>query len=209
VELVLVSKEGVPVRQEAGLRLSNALTPAAKDAVAAAVQSTMELMRQSAIAQLSEAILRRCPQPKPELGRINRRGNHQNQRHPDPVPPSPAQGDPTLGPNDARLKTRLLLVGQQAKLCDDQASARLPEVLTLPARGAAAAAIESSLEVLLRNALAQITQALEMRCPKSGNEGENAGSKPFDYSLPVQDDFPTVLPSPPKKTEPAQASPGS
>ena len=103
----------------------------------------------------------------------------------------------------------LLLVGEQAKLCDDQASARLPEVLTLPARGAAAAAIESSLEVLLRNALAQITQALEMRCPKSGNGGENAGSKPFDYSLPVQDDFPTVLPSPPKKTEPAQASPGS
>lgn len=71
-----------------------------------------------------------------------------------------------------------------------------------PARGAAAAAIESSLEVLLRNALAQIMQAVEMRCPKSCNsEGK---PKPFDYSSPVQDDFPTVLPSPPKKTQPAQ-----
>ena len=158
LELVVVSKESVPVQQEASLRLSNALTPAAQDAVVAAIQSSLELMRQSAITQLSEAILKRSPQPKQQLGRPPNPGF---------VPASPPPGDPRLGPNDAGLKTRLRLVGQKETLCDDHASARLPDALTLPARGAAAAAIDTSLEVLLKNALAQMTAAMEKRLPKS------------------------------------------
>jgi hypothetical protein len=48
IELLLLAREGIIAQEETSLRLSNALTPAASQAVAAAIQSSVELSRQHA-----------------------------------------------------------------------------------------------------------------------------------------------------------------
>jgi hypothetical protein len=203
LEVVMVDQRRMIFQQEAALRLSQALTPAAREAVAAGLESKVDLIRQTAITQLSETILKRCKPPATQG-----KGEHRSNRaDPAGVLASPAPGDPSLGPNDVRLTVKLRLVGRNEILCDDRDEARLPDALTPPARGAAAAAIETSLRVLLKNALAQITAAVEKRFPKDQPEASGLGGaiSPSSWQQAEQDDYPEVLPLKPEKVQPVQA----
>ena len=201
IELLLLGRGGIVAHEETSLRLSNAFTPAASEAVATAIQSSVELVRQGAITQMSEAILSRCP---PLKGQVSPgcAGSSQN-RDPSSVPGEPLgsseREDPSLGPNDLRLKVKLLLIGQREILCQDAAETRLSRALTLMARGATAAVIDTSTEVLVRNALGQIRQLMEKRFPKKEVRADEVDSELAHLPPLETDDYPEVLPPPPAK----------
>lgn len=191
IKFLLLGKEQMLSQEEARLRLSNALIPAAQPMVAAAVQKSADLMKQSVIIQTSQAILQHCSRSNPQTGLSD-------------SPLASANlpgGDPSLGPDDARLEIQLLIVGQQEVLGQESAAVKLSHALTPPARGAVAAAIETSTDLMVHNALAQIGQAIEKRFPKSQPESNHDGMYQFCSGSSLMTSRPCCRHGPPKRPE--------
>jgi hypothetical protein len=150
------------------------------------------LVKQSVIRQFSEALLQRSSTPKQKvLGRVKReRDSHAR------APGCSGNGDPTLGANDAYLQSKLVLVTQDES-SEHTVGGRLPDGLLASDRGRTAAAIEVSADSLVTSAVAKLVEAMEKRFPK---EPELGPKGVLVYAPPVDDGYPTVLPSPPSKT---------
>ena len=109
-----------------------------------------------------------------------------------------SNGDPSLGPNDVRLEIKLSLLGQKEIFVRDDVSVKLSNALSLAARGGVAATIESGVELMVQNALTQISELILQKCQKeqTGQHGAAARFDEYGSGKPPKE-YPDVLPPPP------------
>ena len=123
------------------------------------------------------------------------------EQQPDPTPRVETSNcDPSLGPNDVRLELKLSLFGQKGILVRSDALVNLSNALSLASRGGVAAAVETGVELMVQNALTQISELILQKCQKeqTGQHGPAARIDEYRSGKPPKE-YPDVLPPPPAK----------
>ena len=119
-----------------------------------------------------------------------------------PTTETASNGDPSLGPSDVRFEITLTLLGQREVLVQDDVSLKLSNALSQGARGRVVAAIESSVQLLVQNAVTRFNELVLQRDENAEKQiaGHGAGTQAIDRFPNGPTDFPDRLPpSPPKK----------